>query len=423
MKSKEKICIIGLGYVGLPLAYEFSKNFEVIGFDLNTQKISNLKNNIDITGEIEPKNLRKLNKIFFTHNITSCRNCNVFIVTVPTPILQNKKPDLSFLKKASVLISKILKKNDLIIFESTTFPGCTEEICIPIIEKNSKLVLNKDFLCGYSPERVNPSDKKHKIYNINKIVSGSNAKALSRVFSLYNKIIKAKIIKTSSIKVAEAAKVIENTQRDINIAFINELMLIFNKLNLDTNEILKAASSKWNFLKFEPGFVGGHCIGVDPYYLEYKAKQSGIKPNIISAGRIINDSIPNVVLKKIYTLLKKNKNFKKNLNILILGITFKENCNDFRNSKVFDIIRLFKKKGAKVDTIDPVVNEKLLYKNHKVKLIKNIKKNNYDVILSAVKHNYFLKKDKKYFIKLLNQKGFIYDFKNIFDEHKQIYKP
>ena len=370
MNFKEKICILGLGYVGLPLAFEFSKKFKVTGFDLNKQKIKNLKNNIDTTGEIEIKNLNKLNKISFTSNIEECKNCNIFIVTVPTPILKNKKPDLSYLKKASSFISRVIKKNDLVIYESTTFPGCTEEICIPIIEKKSKLILNTDFLCGYSPERVNPSDKKHKIPNINKIVSGSNSKALRKVVNLYKKIIKAKIIKTSNIKVAEAAKVIENTQRDINIAFVNELMIIFNRLNIDTNEVLKAASSKWNFLKFNPGLVGGHCIGVDPYYLEFKAKQLGIKPQVISAGRNINDSIPKFVIKKIFEILKIRKNLKDKTNILILGITFKENCNDFRNSKIFDIIRLLKKNGLNVDVFDPVADPNLLFKEHRIKLLK-----------------------------------------------------
>jgi len=423
MKFKEKICILGLGYVGLPLAFEFSKKFKVTGFDLNIQKIKNLKNNIDITGEIELKNLNKLNKIFFTSDIESCKDCNIFIVTVPTPILKNKKPDLSYLKKASSFISRVIKKNDLVVYESTTYPGCTEEICIPIIEKKSKLILNKDFLCGYSPERVNPSDKKHKIPNINKIVSGSNSKALRKVFNLYKKIIKAKIIKTSTIKVAEAAKVIENTQRDINIAFVNELMIIFNRLNIDTNEILKAASSKWNFLKFNPGLVGGHCIGVDPYYLEFKAKQLGIKPQVISAGRNINDSIPKFVVKEILKILKSKKNFKNKTQTLILGITFKENCNDFRNSKILDIITLLKKNGHNIDVFDPVVDSNLLFKEHGIKLVKKLKKNNYDVVLGAVSHNYFLNKKKNYFLKLIREKGFIYDLKNMLDKDEKIFKP
>ena len=422
MNFKEKICILGLGYVGLPLAFEFSKRFKVIGFDLDKQKIKNLKNNVDTTGEIENKNLNKLKNIFFTSNIDACKNCNIFIVTVPTPILKNKKPDLSYLKKASSFIGRVIKKNDLVVFESTTYPGCTEEICIPIIEKKSKLILNEDFFCGYSPERVNPSDKKHKIPNINKIVSGSNSKALRKVFNLYKKIIKARIIKTSTIKVAEAAKVIENTQRDINIAFVNELMIIFNKLNIDTNEILKAASSKWNFLKFKPGLVGGHCIGVDPYYLEFKAKKLGIKPQVISAGRNINDSIPKFVVKKILKILKIRKNLKNKTKTLILGITFKENCNDFRNSKIFDIITLLKKNGHNVDVFDPVADPNLLFKEHGIKLMKKLKKKNYDIVLGAVKHNYFLNKKKSYFLKLIKEKGFIYDFKNIFDKQEIIFK-
>ena len=417
--QKTKICIIGLGYVGLPLAFEFSKKYEVVGFDIDNNKIKNLKKKIDVTGEIQKNEINKLDNIFFTSKISNCENCNIFIITVPTPIYKNKFPDLSFLKRASKMVGTILKKNDLVIYESTTYPGCTEEICVPIIEKNSKLLLNKDFSCGYSPERVNPSDKIYKIPNINKIVSGSSFKATNKIFELYKKIIKAKVIKVSSIKVAEAAKVIENTQRDINIAFMNELFLIFDKMKINTNEVLKAASSKWNFINFTPGLVGGHCIGVDPYYLNYKAKKIGIKTKIIPSGRKINDNMGNFISRKIFDLFKKRNKVLKKPKILILGITFKEDCNDFRNSKVFDIIANLKNKSQKIDIYDPVVNKNYLKSKTKLNLINKNKLKKYDIIFVAVGHRIF-KKESKFFIKKLKANGFIYDFKNIFKKNKDI---
>ena len=420
MKKKignSKICIIGLGYVGLPLAFEFSKKFKVVGYDINKKKIQDLKQNIDITGEIEKKDIKKLNKIKFTHKINECIDANVYIVTVPTPVLKNKKPDLRYLLNSCKMISKILKKDDLIIFESTTYPGCTEEVCIPLIEKTTKLKVNEDFYCGYSPERVNPSDKKHRIPNISKIVSGSNAIANKLVYRLYSKIIRAKVVKVSSIKVAEAAKIIENTQRDINIAFMNELLFIFNKQKININEVLKASSTKWNFLNFKPGLVGGHCIGVDPYYLDYKAKKLGINTQIISSGRKINDSISTFIAKKIIKMTKSKKNKK----ILILGVTFKEDCNDFRNSKVFDLINILRKKNFSVNVLDPVVNQDQVLKEKKIKIFKNLPKTKYSLIVSAVRHSVFIK-NKSNFFKHLKHDGLIYDFQNIFSYGPKIIK-
>lgn len=415
--DKTKICVIGLGYVGLPLAYEFSRKFKVIGYDLNKKKIQDLKQNIDITGEIEKKNIKKLSKIRFTYKINDCIDANIYIVTVPTPILKNKKPDLRYLIDSCKMISKILKKDDLIVFESTTYPGCTEEVCIPLIEKKTKLKVNEDFYCGYSPERVNPSDKKHKIPNISKIVSGSNLVATKLVYRLYSKIIRAKVVKVTNIKVAEAAKIIENTQRDINIAFMNELLFIFNKQKINIDEVLKASSTKWNFLNFKPGLVGGHCIGVDPYYLDYKAKKLGINTRIISSGRKINDSVSAFIAKKI---IKISKN-KKNKKILILGITFKEDCNDFRNSKVFDLISILRKKNFSVTVLDPVVNKDQVLKEKKIKILKNLPKTRYSLIFSAVRHSVFVK-NKSNFFKYLKEDGFIYDFQNIFPHGPKIIK-
>ena len=291
-KYNHKIAIIGLGYVGLPLAVEFCKFFNLVGFDLKLKRINNLKKNIDETKEISKKKLAVIkNKIIFTNNVDDIKNCNIFIITVPTPINLIKKPDLSALKIATKFVSKVLKKDDLVIYESTVFPGCTEEICVPILERFSKLKLNKDFLCGYSPERINPGDKSKNIKKINKLVSGSNDKALNKIYYLYKKIIQAEVIKVMNIKIAEGAKIIENTQRDLNIALINEFLQIFQKLNINFSEVLKAANTKWNFLNFEPGLVGGHCIGVDPYYLAEKSRQIGYNPKLILAGRKINDGM------------------------------------------------------------------------------------------------------------------------------------
>ena len=337
-QDKISIAIIGLGYVGLPLAAEFSKCFKVTGYDASSSRISELKNGKDRTGEVEAASLKNNKNLYFSDDPVSIINANVYIVTVPTPVDKSKIPDLKPLQSASRTIGRYLKKDEIVIFESTVYPGATEEICVPILEELSSLIYNKDFYCGYSPERINPGDKINTLVNIKKITSGSNEKAAKFVKNLYEKIIMAGVFPASSIKVAEAAKVIENTQRDVNIALINELALIFNKLDIDTNEVLEAASTKWNFLSFKPGLVGGHCIGVDPYYLTHKAVEIGYKPEIIIAGRRINDSMGKFVAEQtILKLIKNNINPSK-ARVGILGLTFKENCPDLRNTKVIDIV-------------------------------------------------------------------------------------
>ncbi len=342
--KKKYISIIGLGYVGLPLAVEFAKFFDVIAFDYNSKRINELRNNLDENNEIKKNELKKLKKLYFTENEKDLKKSNIFIIAVPTPIKKNKKPNLIFLKQACITVSKYISKKDIVIFESTVYPGLTDDYCIPIIEKYSKFKINKDFFCGYSPERINPGDKKNKLSTIVKITSGSNYKTSIFVDNLYKKIIKAGTYRTSSIKIAEAAKVIENTQRDLNIAFINELSIIFNKLHLDTDEILKAASTKWNFIKFSPGLVGGHCIGVDPYYLTYKAKKVGYSPKIILSGRDMNDNMVKYVSKRFLNKLSEKKIKIINSQILILGFSFKENCSDTRNSKIKDLHKLLIRK-------------------------------------------------------------------------------
>ena len=340
---KFNIAIIGLGYIGLPLAIEFSKFHKVIGFDINKKRINELKKGVDKTNEIIIKK-EIFKKINFTDNVQLLKNSNVFIITVPTPVKKNKTPDLSYLKNASQIVGRFLKKSSIVIYESTVFPGCTEEFCNPILEKTSGLKLNKDFFLGYSPERINPGVNIHKLPNIVKIVSGSNKYALNLIKKLYSKIIKAGIHVTDKIKTAEAAKVIENIQRDINIALINECSVIFKKLNLDTSKILKAAETKWNFIPFKPGLVGGHCIGVDPYYLTYKAKETNYDPKVILAGRKVNDNMSNYIAKNVHKTLNVGVKRYQKKRVLILGLSFKENCVDTRNSKVFDIINYLQKK-------------------------------------------------------------------------------
>lgn len=418
--DNHKIAIIGLGYVGLPLAVEFSKFFNLVGFDLKIKRINDLKKNIDETKEVSKKKFTGIkNKIIFTNSIIDIKKCNIFIITVPTPINLNKKPDLSALKTATRLISKVLKKDDLVVYESTVFPGCTEEICVPILERFSKLKLNKDFLCGYSPERVNPGDKYRNIKKINKLVSGSNDKALNKIYYLYKKIIKAEVIKVSNIKIAEGAKIIENTQRDLNIALINEFLQIFQKLDINFSEVLKAANTKWNFLNFEPGLVGGHCIGVDPYYLAEKSRKIGYDAKLILAGRKINDGMSkfyfNIFLKEI----KKRFNVIKNKNVLVMGLSFKENIPDIRNSKSFDIIRYLKKEKFNVFCYDDNIEKNSLKKIHKIKTINKIKKNYYHGIIIIVKHSSFypIKEKIKTFLK---KDGVILDIKNFLRKDKII---
>ena len=357
----KKISIIGMGYVGLPLAVAFQKFFKVTGFDLQTKRINDLNKGLDKNSQFTKKRISKCSNLTFTHSTKDLDNTDLFIVTVPTPIYKNKDPDLRHLINACKLIGKKIKKNNIVIFESTVFPGCTENICGSLIEKISKKKMNLDFFLAYSPERINVGDKKNTLENITKIVGASNKKTLFDVSKIYSKIIKAGVYKCESIAVAEAAKVIENAQRDINIAFINEIGNIFNKLNINLNSVLNAASTKWNFLNFKPGLVGGHCIGIDPYYLTYISKKIGIKPRVIDAGRYTNDLMFKNLSNHFHKIVSKNSHNKKN--VLVLGLTFKENTNDLRNSKIFDFCKHLKKKGYKISVYDPLISNTIRNKN------------------------------------------------------------
>ena len=413
--KKYKICVIGLGYVGLPLAIEFSKKFEVVGFDLSSKRVNELKNFFDSTGEIEPKTLKdnQENISFFT-NLSEIHDCNIFIITVPTPVDEFNEPDMKYLELASKNVGSILKNNNIVIYESTVYPGATEEICIPILEKESKLKFNKDFYVGYSPERINPGDKEHRPPNIKKITSGSTEESAKIIYELYSKIITAGVYMASSIKVAEAAKVIENTQRDINIALMNELALIFDILGIDTSEVLSAAGTKWNFLPFKPGLVGGHCIGVDPYYLSYKAQKEGYLPEIVLAGRKLNNKMAAFVAAKLVKIMIDKSIEVKNSKVLIMGLTFKENCPDIRNSKVFDVINELELSGISIDVYDPNVDKSLLELRN-INLIENLKPNQYDGLIFAVKHKEFLDMGIKKLKKLCKQNCAIYDVTSSFN--------
>ena len=410
-----KIAVIGLGYVGLPLVLEFSKKIKIIGFDINKRRIKELKSGKDKNLEFGKEVLKKSKKLHLTHNVNDLKLVNCFIITVPTPIDKYKKPDLKPLNEASKIVGKKLKKKDLVIYESTVYPGCIEEECVPILEKFSHLKFNKDFFCGYSPERINPGDKKYTISKIKKITSGSTPQIASLVDSLYKKIIKAGTHKAPTIKVAEAAKVIENTQRDLNIALVNELSILFNKLNIDTQAVLDAAKSKWNFLPFKPGLVGGHCIGVDPYYLTHKAKKIGYKAKIILAGRDLNDKMGMHVASKLVSAMKnKNINIKKS-RILIMGLTFKENCADIRNSGVKNLFESLKKLNCIIDLYDPWTKNKDIKKVIKLNSIKILKKNTYDGLIIAVAHDKFKSLGLSRIKKLCKRNRVIYDLKNLFN--------
>ena len=416
--NKKVISVIGLGYVGLPLAIEFAKKYSVIGYDLNSQRISELQNGIDITKEVDGKDLLMAKNLVFTNNTDDMNNASIFIVTVPTPIDKKNIPDLTPLESASQLVGKHLQKNNLVIYESTVYPGATEEICVPILEKFSGLDFNKDFFVGYSPERINPGDKDHKVSDILKVTSGSTDDTAEVVDNLYGSIIKAGTFKASSIKVAEAAKVIENTQRDVNIALINELSILFNKLNIDTEDVLKAASTKWNFQTFWPGLVGGHCIGVDPYYLTHKAKSIGYDPEIILAGRKLNDSMASYVASSMAKAMIK-KDIKLNSSkVLLLGITFKENCPDIRNTKVLDVICELKDYGIDVEFYDPWVNPLDLSDDHSIFFTDSLKENFYDGIILCVAHNEFKKLGPEKIKNLGKEKSIIYDLKYLLPQNK-----
>jgi len=390
MKIK-KIAIIGLGYVGLPLAIEFGKKRDVIGFDINKDRIDLLRNNTDPTLEITKKEFTEAIYLKFTTNVEHLKECNIFIVTVPTPIDKHKRPDLTSLENSSGTIGSVLKKGDIVIYESTVYPGATEEICVPILEKKSGLIFNKDFYCGYSPERINPGDKKHRVADIKKVTAGSTPEIATEIDKLYQEIIVAGTHKAKSIKVAEAAKVIENTQRDLNIALINELALIFKKLDIDTEAVLEAAGTKWNFLPFRPGLVGGHCIGVDPYYLTHKANEVGYYPEMILAGRRLNDNMGSYVANEVSKLMTKKRIQIAEANILIMGLTFKENCPDHRNTRVVDLVKELKSFNCNVDVYDPWVNKKQVADEYKIQIIDKPLKDKYSAIVIAVAHDEFKK--------------------------------
>ena len=386
---KNKIALIGLGYVGLPLAVEFGKKFETIGFDINDARVQELKRCEDSTLEVEPEELKQATLLSFTANLNDIQDCNIYIVTVPTPIDKHKRPDLTPLIKSSESIGKLLSKGDIVIYESTVYPGATEEVCVPILEQQSGLKFNKDFYCGYSPERINPGDKEHRVTTIKKVTSGSTPEIADKVDELYQSIITAGTHKASSIKVAEAAKVIENTQREINIALSNELALIFKRLDIDTEEVLKAAGSKWNFLPFHPGLVGGHCIGVDPYYLTHKAMEVGYHPEIILAGRRLNDSMGKYVANEVTNLMTKKRILVVDSNILIMGLSFKEDCPDLRNTRVVDVIEELGSFHCNIDVYDPWIDKEGSIREYGITPVEQPGLGKYDAIIIAVAHHQF----------------------------------
>jgi len=412
MDKNTIISVIGLGYVGLPLAVEFGKQFPTIGFDIDAKRIETLKKGTDTTHELSDEELDEAKLVGFTANIKEIESANVFIIAVPTPVDVYKQPDLVPLLKATEMVGKILKQGDLVIYESTVFPGCTEEECVPILEKESGLKLNEGFFCGYSPERVNPGDKDHRVNNIKKIVSGSSFEATEIVEELYKKIVSAGTHAVSSIRVAEAAKVIENSQRDLNIAFVNELAKLFNLMGIDTSEVLEAAETKWNFMPFKPGLVGGHCIGVDPYYLAHKAARLNYHPEVILAGRRINDGMGKYVAHQVIKCMIQQNIKVKGAEVLVLGITFKENCSDVSNSKVFDIISELKEFGCNVDVFDPVANGESVQNEYGITLILQVGKaslKKYAAVILATAHTQFRDID----FGTIDQNGTVlYDVKN-----------
>ncbi len=408
---KNKIAIIGLGYVGLPLAAEFAKQYQVVGFDIDAQRIEELKKGTERTKEIESEELKKaLEKgLFLSTDPQSISDSNIYIVTVPTPINDKKEPDLSHLLVASKLIARHLQKDDVVIYESTVYPGCTEEDCVPVLEDISGLKYNKDFFCGYSPERISPGDKNNTLTKIIKVTSGSNRATALKVDELYKSIIKAGTYMAPSIKIAEASKSIENAQRDLNISFMNELAFIFDKMDIDTNDVLEAAKTKWNFLPFKPGLVGGHCISVDPYYLTYKSEKLGYKPDVILSGRNVNDNMAKFVAKKIERLMTDKDIELVGASILILGVTFKENCRDIRNTKIIDVYEELISLGANVEVFDPVADKQEVKKELSIDLITDYNKKKYSAIVLAVAHNDFNSID---FSALKDEKTVIFDAKS-----------
>ncbi len=410
MSNKKLFSVIGIGYVGLPLAAELSKSNYVLGFDTNKERIESLKKGFDETNEFTKSELKLKKKLKFSNNSNDMKNSDVFFITVPTPIKKNNKPDLSYLIDATKIVAKNLKRKSIIVYESTVYPGCTEEVCLPILEEFSNFKINKDFFLAYSPERINPGKSKYKLNNTVKVLGCSNHSTLSLLKKIYKKI-SLDVHTVNDIKTAEAAKIIENTQRDLNIAFVNELSIIFKKMNLDINKVLAAANTKWNFIKFEPGLVGGHCIGVDPYYLTYKSEKLNYKPKVILAGRKINDHMSNYVGKNVVKLLNNNKTKPK---ILILGASFKENCNDLRNSKIFETIKFLENKGMKVYVYDPLVPKNLLKKRAKIVVSRLNRKNFFDAALISARHDEFKKIGIRKIRKNLKRKGLVFDLKSTF---------
>jgi len=412
-----KLAVIGLGYVGLPLAHAFSEKYEVVGFDIAQWRVEELNSGLDRTLELDETQVREAlaNGIQFTNTLENIADCSIYIVTVPTPIDEHKRPNLTPLIKASETIGKVLKKDDIVIYESTVYPGATEEECIPVLEKFSGLKFNEDFYCGYSPERINPGDKEHTVTKIPKVTSGSTPEIGQKVDDLYSSIITAGTHLAPSIKVAEAAKVIENSQRDINIAFVNELAIIFNKLDIDTEAVLEAAGTKWNFLPFRPGLVGGHCIGVDPYYLTYKAQEVGYNPEIILAGRRLNDNMGIYVANQVLKLMILKEHRIAGAKVLVLGITFKENCPDIRNSRVIDVIRELQEFGTDVEVYDPWAESSEVQREYGISLIDHSELiiQNYDVVVLAVAHNEFEELDLD-----TNDQQVLFDIKSLLDPAK-----
>jgi len=413
LKNRE-IAIIGLGYVGLPLAVEFGKRRKVVGFDLNEARISELIAGFDRTLEVEPDELRAANQLSFTCEPNEIADCGVFIVTVPTPIDKSKRPDLSPLLKASETVGKLIKKGDVVIYESTVYPGCTEEDCVPVLEACSGLKFNRDFFCGYSPERINPGDKEHRLHSITKVTSGSTPEIALEIDKLYREIIIAGTHRAGSIRVAEAAKVIENTQRDLNIALMNELAMIFNKMKIDTEEVLKAAGSKWNFLPFRPGLVGGHCIGVDPYYLTHKSEEMGYHPQIILAGRRLNDGMGAYVANQLIKALLRKCVQVQGARVLVLGFAFKENCPDMRNTRVVDVVKELLDFGILVDVFDPWVDQKATVKEYNITMVSKPIEGQYDAIMLAVAHNMFKSLGADGVRAFGKNKALFYDLKSVF---------
>ena len=414
----KKIALIGLGYVGLPLAVEFGKKRTVVGFDINQSRINDLKNGVDSTLETTSEELKDSVHLSYTTNLDDVKDCEVFIITVPTPIDKHKRPDLTPLEKSSEAVGSILKRGDIVIYESTVYPGATEEVCVPILEQQSGLVFNKDFYCGYSPERINPGDKEHRVTTIKKVTAGSTPEIATEVDELYQEIIVAGTHKASSIKVAEAAKVIENTQRDVNIALINELALIFNKLDIDTESVLEAAGTKWNFLPFRPGLVGGHCIGVDPYYLTHKALEVGYNPEMILAGRRLNDSMGSYVADQVSKLMTKKRIHVVDANVLIMGLTFKENCPDIRNTRVVDLVEEFEGFNCNVDVYDPWIDKDEVIHEYGFKPIDQPVEGKYDAILLAVAHDEFKELSLEQIKAFGKDNHVLYDIKYLLDANE-----